>query len=43
MHFTPAGLPPAIPGNGEEIDSATQQAPQSGRHIIGDVLKGVMA
>jgi hypothetical protein len=28
MHFTPAGLPAGIPGIGEEIDIAMQQAPQ---------------
>jgi hypothetical protein len=32
MHLTPAGLPPDIPGIGEEIDNTMQQAPQSGRH-----------
>lgn len=29
---TPAGLPSGMPGIGEEIDSAMQQAPQLGRH-----------
>ena len=28
---TPAGLPPGIPGMGDEIDTAMQQAPQPGR------------
>jgi len=28
MHLTPAGLPSGIPGMGEEIDGAMQQAPQ---------------
>jgi len=42
MHLTPAGLPPAIPGKGDEIDSATQQAPHPERQFIGDVLKGAM-
>jgi hypothetical protein len=27
MHLTPAGLPSGIPGNGDEIERATQQAP----------------
>ncbi len=39
MHFTPAGFPPGIPGNGDEIDAAIQQAPQPGRHFIG-YIKG---
>jgi len=43
MHLTPAGLPSAIPGIGEDIDKEMQQAPQPGRHSIGDVLKGVTA
>ena len=34
MHLTPAGLPPGIPGIGDEIDIAMQHAPQSGRHSI---------
>jgi hypothetical protein len=34
MQRTPAGLLPAIPGIGEEIDGAMQQAPQPGRHFI---------
>jgi hypothetical protein len=34
MHFTPAGFPSGIPGIGEEIDIAMQQAPQSGRQSI---------
>jgi len=38
MHLTPAGLPSGIPGIGEDIDIATQQAPQWGRHSIFDVL-----
>lgn len=29
---TPAGLPPGMPGIGDEIDGATQQAPQPARH-----------
>jgi hypothetical protein len=33
-HRTPAGLPPGIPGIGDEIEGAMQQAPQFGRQII---------
>ena len=43
MHFTTAGLPSAIPGKGEEIDKAIQQAPQPERQFMGDVIKGIMA
>jgi len=32
MHFTPAGLPSGIPGMGDDIEIAIQQAPQYGRH-----------
>jgi len=28
MHLIPAGFPPGIPGIGDEIDTAIQQAPQ---------------
>ena len=38
MHLTPAGFPSGIQGIGEEIDKAMQQAPQSGRHFIDDVV-----
>jgi hypothetical protein len=38
MHLTPAGFPFSMPGIGEEIETAIQQAPQSGLHSIGDVL-----
>ena len=31
---TPAGLPPGMPGIGEEIDGAIQQAPHPTRHSI---------
>jgi hypothetical protein len=31
-HATPAGLPSGIPGIGEAIDGAVQQAPQPSRH-----------
>jgi len=34
MHRTPAGFPPGIPGIGEEIDGAMQQAPQWVRHSM---------
>jgi hypothetical protein len=33
-HGTPAGLPSAMPGIGELIDGAVQQAAQPGRHSI---------
>jgi hypothetical protein len=33
-HLTPAGLPRGIPGIGEEIEGAMQQAPQSARQSI---------
>jgi hypothetical protein len=36
MHLTPAGLPSGIPGIGDEIKIAMQQAPQSGRQYTGD-------
>jgi hypothetical protein len=32
MQRTPAALPPGIPGIGELIEGAMQQAPQPGRH-----------
>src|SRR5690606_25750352 len=35
---TPAGLPSGIPGMGEEIESAMQQAPQPGRQSIGRLV-----
>jgi len=35
MHLTPAGFPSGIPGMGEDIDGAIQQAPHRGRHSIG--------
>jgi hypothetical protein len=34
MHLTPAGFPSGIPGTGEEIEIAMQQAPQPGRQSI---------
>jgi hypothetical protein len=34
MHLTPAGLPSGIPGMGEDIDKAMQQAAQFSRHSI---------
>jgi elongation factor P len=34
MHLTPAGLPSGIPGIGDEIEIAIQQAPQPGRQSI---------
>jgi hypothetical protein len=37
MQRTPPGLPRGIPGIGEEIDSAMQQAPQPARHSIGGI------
>jgi hypothetical protein len=36
-------LPSGIPGIGDEIDKAIQQAPQSERQIIGKTLNGVTA
>ncbi len=39
MHLTPAGLPAAIPGKGEEIDNATQQAPQFSLQFIRQIYK----
>lgn len=35
---TPAGFPSGIPGMGDEIEGAVQQAAQRGRHSIGGVL-----
>ena len=35
MHLTPAGFPPGIPGIGDDIEIAIQQAPQPERHFIG--------
>jgi hypothetical protein len=34
MHLTPAGFPLGMPGIGEEIEGAIQQAPQFGRQSI---------
>ena len=34
MHLTPEGLPSGIPGIGDEIDIAMQQAPQFFLHSI---------
>ena len=34
MHGVRAGLPFGIPGMGDEMEGAMQQAPQSGRHFI---------
>jgi len=34
MHRTPAGFPPGIPGMGEEMEDAMQQAPQFFLHFI---------
>jgi hypothetical protein len=36
----PAGLPPGIPGMGEEIEGAMQQAPHPGRQFIESVSPG---
>jgi hypothetical protein len=33
-HRTPAGLPSGMPGIGEVIEGAMQQAPQPGRHSM---------
>jgi len=34
MHLTPEGFPSGIPGIGDDIDIAIQQAPQPGRQSI---------
>jgi hypothetical protein len=34
MHLSPTLFPPGIPGMGDEIDKAIQQAPQPIRHSI---------
>jgi hypothetical protein len=34
MHFTPDGFPSGIPGSGDDIDGAMQQAPQLSRQSI---------
>ena len=34
MHLTPEGLPPGIPGMGDDIDGIIQQAPQPLLHSI---------
>jgi hypothetical protein len=38
MQRTPAGLPSGMPGIGELMDGAVQQAPQSGRQSMGAIL-----
>lgn len=38
MHRTPAGLPSGIPGIGEDIDGAIQQAPQCFLHFMMKIL-----
>jgi hypothetical protein len=38
MQRTPAGLPCGMPGIGEEIDGAMQQAPQPRRHDKASVM-----
>jgi hypothetical protein len=35
MHLTPAGLPSGMPGMGEEMDGAVQQAPHRARQFMG--------
>jgi hypothetical protein len=37
-HLNPAGLPPCIPGIGDEIEIAIQQAPQFGLQSIDNLL-----
>jgi hypothetical protein len=39
MHLTPAGFPAGIPGMGEEIDKAIQQAAQFSRHSIPQIYE----
>jgi hypothetical protein len=34
MHLTPAGLPPGIPGIGDDIEIVMQHAPQFSLHLI---------
>jgi len=34
MHLSPTALPPGIPGIGDDIESAMQQAPQFERHSM---------
>jgi hypothetical protein len=41
MHFTPAGFPFGIPGMGDDIDGAMQQAPQFGLHFISFFCKSM--
>lgn len=42
MQRTPAGLPSGMPGIGELMDGAVQQAPQSGRQSMGgDAIDGL--
>jgi hypothetical protein len=36
-HATPAGFPCGMPGIGDEIEGAMQQAPQFVRHSMGEV------
>ena len=36
MHFSPARLPPGMPGMGLVIEGAMQQAPQPGRQETGE-------
>jgi hypothetical protein len=38
MHLTPAGLPPGIPGIGDDIEAAIQQAPQFSRHSMEQLI-----
>lgn len=38
MQRTPAGLPSGIPGIGDEIDGAMQQAPQPARQLNPSLL-----
>jgi hypothetical protein len=37
-HLTPAGFPSGIPGIGDEMDGAVQQAPQPGRQLSASSL-----
>ena len=39
MHRTPDGLPSGIPGIGDDIEIAMQQAPQPGRQSIVENLR----
>jgi hypothetical protein len=41
MHLIPEGFPSGMPGIGEDIDAATQQAPQFERHSIWQIYEKI--